>query len=222
MTPYSAAEKAGLERAIWFRQKGRGYFAEQSTQPQTLGYALADSPSGLLAWIYEKLVTWTDSYPWTDDDGLFFVRSIYTPTMILILAQVLTWVSIYWFSRAGPAASVRIYYEASQAFNLLGSYVSKVPMGISVFPKDLGIVPRRYELLTFLYMTFLYLANGDCSWMYAIGKVVFMSEHESGGHFAAFEKPDELVQDLHKFLGKGGPAHGVVEGSNGYAVSSRL
>lgn len=58
--------------------------------------------------------------------------------------------------------------------------------------------------------------------MQAIGNVVFMSEHEHGGHFAAYEKPDELVQDLFKFLGKGGPAHGVVEGSNGYSLSSRL
>jgi hypothetical protein len=47
-----------------------GYSAEQSTQPQTLGYALADSPAGLLAWIYEKLHRWTDEYPWTDDEGI--------------------------------------------------------------------------------------------------------------------------------------------------------
>ena len=51
------------------RKKGMGYFKEQSTQPQTLGYSLADSPAGLLAWIYEKLVNWTDGYPWTDDEG---------------------------------------------------------------------------------------------------------------------------------------------------------
>ena len=48
---------------------GRGYFLIQGTRPQTLGYGLADSPIGLLAWIYEKLVAWTDSYPWTDDEG---------------------------------------------------------------------------------------------------------------------------------------------------------
>ena len=48
---------------------GHGYFEEQATQPQTLGYGLADSPVGLLGWIYEKLVHWTDSYPWTDDEG---------------------------------------------------------------------------------------------------------------------------------------------------------
>jgi hypothetical protein len=46
-----------------------GYLQEQSTQPQTIGYNLADSPVGLLAWIYEKLHNWTDNYPWTDDEG---------------------------------------------------------------------------------------------------------------------------------------------------------
>jgi hypothetical protein len=50
-------------------KNGMGYSAIQSTKPQTLGFSLADSPVGLLAWIYEKLVTWTDSYPWTDDEG---------------------------------------------------------------------------------------------------------------------------------------------------------
>lgn len=53
------------------RQKGRGYAIEQCTKPQTLGYGLADSPVALLAWIYEKLVSWTDNYPWTDDEGSF-------------------------------------------------------------------------------------------------------------------------------------------------------
>ena len=42
---------------------------EQSTKPQTLGYSLADSPVGMLAWIYEKLIAWTHDYPWTDDEG---------------------------------------------------------------------------------------------------------------------------------------------------------
>ena len=64
-----ATGKAGIERSQRFRTKGLGYFAEQSTQPQTLGYSLSDSPVGLLAWIYEKLVLWTDDYKWTDDEG---------------------------------------------------------------------------------------------------------------------------------------------------------
>ena len=73
--PYSPREKAGLARAAWFSNKGRGYFAEQSTFPQTVGYSLADSPVGLLAWIYEKLVQWTDEYPWTDDEGMISLEN---------------------------------------------------------------------------------------------------------------------------------------------------
>jgi hypothetical protein len=69
LTPWSIEEKAGIERTKWFRTKGMGYFTQQSTQPQTLGYSLADSPAGLLAWIYEKLVLWTDNYNWSDDEG---------------------------------------------------------------------------------------------------------------------------------------------------------
>jgi len=67
--PYTAAEKAGMQRIQWFDKEGTGYLTEQSTQPQTLGYSLSDSPVGLLAWIYEKLVNWTDNYSWTDDEG---------------------------------------------------------------------------------------------------------------------------------------------------------
>lgn len=69
VTPFSERERKDLERAALFRSKGSGYFEEQTTCPQTLGYSLADSPVGLLAWIYEQLVTWTDNYPWTDDEG---------------------------------------------------------------------------------------------------------------------------------------------------------
>ena len=68
-TPWTEKEKEGLERTKWFQTRGRGYSAEQGTQPQTLGYSLADSPVGLLAWIYEKLYNWTDSYPWEDDES---------------------------------------------------------------------------------------------------------------------------------------------------------
>jgi hypothetical protein len=70
-SPLTEREKAGLEKTAWFRRVGTGYLIQQSTQPQTLGYSLADSPVGLLAWIYEKLVTWSDAYPWSDDEGEF-------------------------------------------------------------------------------------------------------------------------------------------------------
>jgi len=91
-------EVAGVERTKWFTQEGYGYNMQQGTKPQTIAYALADSPLALLAWIYEKLHDWTDSYPWTDD-------------------EICTWISIYWFSTAGPGAAGRIYYEVQHDKN---------------------------------------------------------------------------------------------------------
>jgi hypothetical protein len=64
-----------------FALLGEGYFELQCTKPQTIGYSLADSPSGLLAWIYEKLVEWTDAYKWDDDESAFsvgYVRRLYS------------------------------------------------------------------------------------------------------------------------------------------------
>ncbi|KAJ7693063.1 alpha beta-hydrolase [Mycena rosella] len=78
----SAATKAGLLRSQEVQRTGIGYLREQSTKPQTVGYALADSPVGLLAWIYERLVAWTDEYPWVDDEGAFPCRGA-TPTFSL-------------------------------------------------------------------------------------------------------------------------------------------
>ena len=69
MTPLNAAEREGMKRMKEIDELGRAYFAEQATKPQTIGYSLADSPAGLLAWIYEKLVTWSHNYPWTEDEG---------------------------------------------------------------------------------------------------------------------------------------------------------
>ncbi|KAF5362873.1 hypothetical protein D9758_007066 [Tetrapyrgos nigripes] len=185
--PFTAEDKAGYERTMWFQQEGRGYFMEQSTQPQTLGYSLADSPVGLLAWIYEKLVNWTDGYPWTDD-------------------EVLTWISIYQFSRAGPAANTRIYFEymhsKDAAPGALAAGMPTIPMGVSRFPKELAVLPK--------------------SWMsHTYNNIVFVGEHASGGHFAAHEKPELLVGDLRKMFGKKGPVYGVVTGKTGYVRSKR-
>ncbi|KAI0770446.1 alpha/beta-hydrolase [Fomes fomentarius] len=160
--------------------QGTGYFRQQATKPQTLGYGLADSPVGLLAWIYEKL-DWADRYPWTDD-------------------EVLEWISIYWFSRAGPAASLRIYYEMTGGGTHDTSQGTKwvsIPFGASYFFKEIFQLPKQ--------------------WSHNLGKLVFESEHDKGGHFAAHEQPEALAGDLRRMFGKGGPAYGVVPGKNGYA-----
>ncbi|KAG2356320.1 Alpha/Beta hydrolase protein [Suillus spraguei] len=175
--PWSTEEKAGIERTKWFHAKGQGYSAQQSTQPQTLGYGLTDSPVGLLAWIYEKLVVWTDNYNWSDD-------------------EVLTWISLYWFSCAGPAASLRIYFELREDCEDIGRDPT-IPMGVSFFPMELIVLPA--------------------AWLRKSYNVVFESRHKTGGHFAATERPEELVQDVRKMFAKGSPAFAIVPGRTGYA-----
>ena len=69
LTPYTEREKAGIAYRSKVEREGRAYFIQQATKPQTLAYSLADSPVGLLGWIYEKLIAWTDAYAWTDDEG---------------------------------------------------------------------------------------------------------------------------------------------------------
>ncbi|KAI1413686.1 alpha/beta-hydrolase [Hypoxylon sp. FL1857] len=128
---YSAHEKAGLKRTGWYRSEGNGYGQIQTTKPHTPGFALADSPVALLAWVYEKLKDWTDEYGWTDD-------------------EVLTWVSIYQFSEAGADANLRIYYEArhkpggGEDLTKILEWNGKVPLGISYFPRDVIVLPSSW------------------------------------------------------------------------------
>ncbi len=182
--PYDAREKAGRERSAWFDNLGYGYNLLQSTKPQTIGYALADSPVALLAWIYEKLHDWTDGYSWTED-------------------EILTWVSIYWFSKAGPAASVRIYHEATHpqpysdvTTSTLRQWIPHVKLGIAHFPREITVVPK--------------------TWAATLGPVCLQSEHPKGGHFAAWEVPEAIVADLRRMYEKGGPCYGVVARKSGY------
>jgi hypothetical protein len=180
LQPYSARDKAGFERTKWFMEEGTGYRLLQSTKPQTIGYALHDSPVALLAWIYEKLHDWTDDYPWSDD-------------------EILTWVSIYYFSTAGPAASLRIYYEAVHNTSVgvtrdrTSQWIGKVKLGLCHSPRELTVVPHV--------------------WGRTLGPVAFESQKTKGGHFAAHEQPEEIVRDLRTMFGKGGPCYRIVTGT---------
>ena len=80
-------DKQRLARSDDWMSFESGYELEQSTKPQTVGYSLADSPVGLLAWIYEKLVTWTDDYPWTDDEGVATMYLRRLRTLLPFLAE---------------------------------------------------------------------------------------------------------------------------------------
>jgi pimeloyl-ACP methyl ester carboxylesterase len=138
----------------------------QGTKPQTLAYALNDSPGGLAAWIVEKFRRWSDC----DGD----VERCYTKD------ELLTNITIYWVTET-INSSMRIYYERSHdAWNLAPGERIAVPCGVAAFPKDLNRPPRE--------------------WAERSHNVQQWTEMPRGGHFAALEEPELLVQDLRAFF----------------------
>ncbi|KAJ5647153.1 Alpha/beta hydrolase fold-1 [Penicillium lividum] len=187
--PFSAKDRACISRTFEYVTKGSGYMIQQASRPQTLGYGLHDSPVALLAWIYDKLHSWSDSYSWTDE-------------------EILTWVSVYFFSKAGPAASTRIYYEAFAPKRVT------VKKWVGIF--DMFETPAPASVRFAVAQFKGEIMQWPLAWYRAIGNVVQESEFECGGHFAAWEAPESIAGDLKKFLGKDGAAYAVVEGKDGY------
>ena len=128
--PNEGVTPAELERTRarqTFFDTERGYFLEQSTKPQTIGYGLDDSPAGLAAWIVEKFRSWSDS------NGN--VEQKFTKD------ELLTNITIYWVTQSGTS-SARIYYENLRAKPPQGRV--QVPTACAVFPKEISIAPRRW------------------------------------------------------------------------------
>jgi pimeloyl-ACP methyl ester carboxylesterase len=119
-------EAAGLAALEAHERDGTGYSKQQSTRPQTLGYALVDSPAGQCAWILEKFWAWSD----TDGD----------PVAKLGADRILDNVMVYWLS-ATAASSARLYWESMRRRS--GGPVN-VPMGAVVFPKEIFRPSRRW------------------------------------------------------------------------------
>ncbi|CAM1507652.1 Fc.00g072930.m01.CDS01 [Cosmosporella sp. VM-42] len=165
-TTLSETEQRGLSRLAIFSKEGLGYYKQMSTKPTTIGFSLKDSPVGLLAWVYEKLHDWSDNYHWSDE-------------------EILSWVSIYYFSTPGPDAASSIYYTMEHAdppaFTAQEAYVD-VPFGVSRFANDSVLLPKL--------------------WSRTLGPVVFENEHAAGGHFAAWERPDAMVGDIRRMFNK--------------------
>ena len=120
-------EKARLESLRRFRSDGSGYFTIQATRPQTVAYALTDSPAGLLAWIAEKFNEWTDGgLPEAVDRD-----------------QLLTNVTVYWLTGTA-GSSARLYFEAAHAGSWGPPAMSTVPTGVAVFPREIAPAIRRF------------------------------------------------------------------------------
>lgn len=155
LNPDDAVDKLILERMDAFTQDGSGYLAIQNSRPQTIGYGLVDSPALQLAWIAEKFEAWTD-LPIDRD-------------------QLLTTVSLFWFTGAGASAAHTLY---EQAHSSDWGAPPTVPMGFAVFGADETV--RR-----------LVPAPPDAHW----------TEFKRGGHFPAMEAPADLAADLQAFFG---------------------
>jgi pimeloyl-ACP methyl ester carboxylesterase len=156
-------EAAALASVTDYMNHDSGYSKQQSTRPQSLGYGLVDSPAGQCAWILEKFWSWTD----TDGD----------PVGALGADRILDNVMLYWLPATG-ASSARMYWES---FNHPPLGPVSVPMGASVFPKEIFRASPRWAAHQFQ-------------------DIRFWSTPERGGHFAAFEQPDRFVEDVRAFF----------------------
>ena len=123
-------EQADLVNMVEWRRTGAGYQEIQGTKPQTLGYALEDSPAGLAAWIAEKFGAWSDGAP---EPEASFTRD-----------QLLTNITVYW-ATATATSSTRLYYEMRQVGRaaLPQQYVA-VPTGVANFPGEVTRTPRSW------------------------------------------------------------------------------
>jgi len=149
-----------------FLQEETGYQRIQGTKPQTLGYALNDSPAGLAAWIVEKFRTWSDC----DGD----VERRFTKD------ELLTNIMLYWIPETATS-SARLYYEMLHAGKFPPqNFRVNVPTGCAIFPHEILKPPR--------------------SWVERLYNVRRWTRFQSGGHFAAMEEPEALVEDIRAFF----------------------
>jgi pimeloyl-ACP methyl ester carboxylesterase len=119
-------EKDALAGLKYYQDWDSGYSKEQSTRPQTVGYGLADSPSGQAAWILEKF------WAWTDCNG--------HPENALTRDEMLDNIMLYWLPNAA-ASSARLYWES---FTRTRRDAITIPVGCSIFPKEIFRASRRW------------------------------------------------------------------------------
>jgi epoxide hydrolase len=149
----------------WMREQ-QGYAELQATRPQTLAYALTDSPIGQLAWIAEKFKEWTDSRERPED--------------AVDRDQLLTNVMLYWLTRTAGSAA-RLYYERAHAdYWSAPPEPSTTPTALAVFPRENFIALRHIAERT--------------------NNIVRWTEFDRGGHFAAMEQPELLINDIRAFF----------------------
>jgi pimeloyl-ACP methyl ester carboxylesterase len=167
----SEEERTALAAINTFRTSGFGYFLEQATRPQTIGYALLDSPVALAAWMLDH-----------DTDSYYKISAAFVdgqPAGNLTRDHILDNVTAYWLTGSGASAA-RSYWEGGRAAALAAGQAPpevSVPVGFTAFPGEIFRAPRRW--VEKLYP-----------------QVIYFHEAERGGHFAAWEEPQLFSEEL--------------------------
>ena len=166
-------ERAAAEAGTSFRATGFGYFLEQTTRPQTIGYALLDSPVALAAWMLDH-----------DTDSYYKISSAFVddkPSGNLTREHILDNITTYWLTGTGASAA-RSYWESGQATARAAGQAPppvSVPVGFTTFPGEIVATPR--------------------SWVeQAYPTLTYFNKVDKGGHFAAWEEPELFSAELRK------------------------
>jgi pimeloyl-ACP methyl ester carboxylesterase len=169
----SEQERAAAAQLATFRESGFGYFLEMATRPQTIGYALLDSPVALAAWLLDHD---TDSYykisrAFVDDE----------PVGHLTRDTILDNITLYWLTGTGASAA-RSYWEDGRA--LAAALASgqappdvTIPVGFTTFPGEIWRTPRSWVESSY-------------------PNVTYFNEVDKGGHFAAWEEPQLFSEEV--------------------------
>jgi pimeloyl-ACP methyl ester carboxylesterase len=165
-------ERAALAAIKTFQTSGNGYFVEQATRPQTIGYALLDSPVALAAWMVDH-----------DTDAYYKIASAFVddkPRGNLTRDHILDNITLYWLTRTGASAA-RSYWEAygpdAPGAGQAPPPEVRIPVGFTTFPGEIWRTPRSWVEKSY-------------------GNVVYFNEVDRGGHFAAFEEPELFSQEV--------------------------
>src|SRR2546423_8643963 len=170
-SPPSEEERAPLDQLATFRATGAGYFVEQATRPETIGYALLDSPVALAAWMIDHD---TDSY---QKIARAFVDG--QPSGNLTRDHIVDNITLYWLTGTGTSAARSYWEEGQEQAGAAGQAPPPVsiPVGFTTFPGEIWRTPR--------------------SWVEkAYPNVTYFNEVDKGGHFAAWEEPQLFSVEL--------------------------
>jgi pimeloyl-ACP methyl ester carboxylesterase len=165
-------ERAAQKAVATFRATGFGYFLEQSTRPQTIGYSLLDSPAGLAAWLLDH-----------DTDSYYKISRAFVdnaPVGGLTRESIVDNITLYWLTGTGASAA-RWYWELGQFLASPGAAKAPppvaVPVGFTTFPGEIWAAPR--------------------SWVEAVYPgLAYFNRVDRGGHFAAWEEPALFASEL--------------------------